>query len=286
MPTYFHCYRYFHANWPPISLPITLRISTPISFPVSLPISLPVTFPISLPVSRPISLPFPLPISLTIFFTISLSISLPIVSVQTRRHGCWMPLLALMHASLTSAISWSSGVVMLVFLASSPCRSMSGLSASLRSFYFWSSADVLAKAASNAVPTQAKLVLGRETLSVEDLLSLPRLGRGEKNAGCYLSLSTKPAEATSSSSTSSSATNTPSRYTTTMLQQQCVEVGLYGGSTTNKTRGLSGRASAHAKEIRYKRIGIETSKHYAFAGRDGVQTDFFILAPDVADGRC
>ena len=114
-----------------------------------------------------------------------------------------------------------------------------------------SSADVLAKAASNSVPTKAKLVLGRETLSVEDLLSLPRLGRGEKNAGCYLSLSTKPAETTSSSSSiSSSATRIPLGYTTTMLQQQCVEVGLYGGSTAPRPAGSRGEQVSTRRFVR------------------------------------
>ncbi|KAK5659495.1 hypothetical protein OQA88_696 [Cercophora sp. LCS_1] len=117
-------------------------------------------------------------------------------------------------------------------------------------------------------------VLGREKLTVADLLELPPmqdLVQDRDLQGCYLAICIKKMDVNP-------------QYPTTLIDDISYKVGIYIGSAVNKRGGIKTRIGQHLSEIQRPRDGKPPRKiagcrrFYEFAGREGVELFFKPIA--------
>lgn len=121
----------------------------------------------------------------------------------------------------------------------------------------------LAQTVLDAIALTVKSILGREEVTIQDLMQLPRLGLDCRDFAAYLS-TVSPAS-----------------------QNIHPETHVYVGSSWSKSHGISGLMRGHLNAIIRVRSGKLTSKfgkvtkptrHYTPAAKHGMVSRFFVLA--------
>jgi len=133
--------------------------------------------------------------------------------------------------------------------------------------------DALARSLLSFIPEEVKSLLGKESLTIEDIFTaaLPRVELC-RDGGCYLYIALKEADSGSI------------QWTTAEVYGQDFEAGVYAGSSMDSRAGVATRVAAHEYFARKREKGLNLlrdamlSEHYRFTGRSGVQSQFFLIA--------
>ena len=126
-------------------------------------------------------------------------------------------------------------------------------------------------------PVQTKLVIGRESIDVWDVLDLPRWDMASRKWSTYMEVAQLKVNG--------KAPAGPFAQHVLYQDGKQFDMGVYVGSGTQKNEGVSTRITyhRHRSQVGYQRVRPGT--HYDVSGRHGVHSDFFALCvlPDPVD---